>query len=311
MPSPPGIVVILGTGGTIAGTAGSRNQNVGYKAAQLGVAELVAAVPPLAGIALETEQLAQLNSKDMDHATWQRLAQRAATLLARADVSGVVVTHGTDTLEESAWLLQRVLAPAKPLVLTGAMRPATSMQPDGPQNLLDAVTVAREAGVRGVLVVLDGTVHGAADVRKSHPYRLDAFDSGDAGPLARIEEGRLRRLREWPTGVALGLARVAKPIPQWPWVEIVGSHAGARGAGVAALLAAGVEGLVVAGTGNGEIHAALEAALDKAAHGGVAIRLASRCAAGALVGPIGWPTYGALGPFKSRVELLLELLDGR
>ena len=311
MPSATGIVVILGTGGTIAGTAGSRSQNVGYKAAQLGVAELLATVPPLAGMALECEQLAQINSKDMEHATWQRLAQRAATLLGRADVSGVVVTHGTDTLEESAWFLQRVLAPAKPLVLTGAMRPATSMQADGPQNLLDAVTLAREPGASGVLTVLNGTVHGAADVRKSHPYQLDAFDSGDAGPLARIEEGRLRGLREWPTGVALGLARIARPPPQWPWVEIVVSHAGAGGAGVAALVAAGVEGLIVAGTGNGEVHTALEAALADAAQGGVAIRVASRCAAGALVGPFRWPTYGALGPFKSRVELLLELLGGR
>ncbi len=136
-------IVILGTGGTIAGTAASPADAIGYTAAQLGVAQLVAGVPALAGLPLESEQVAQLDSKDMDFATWQRLAQRVAAHLARDEVQGVVITHGTDTLEETAYFLHRVLAPAKPVVLTAAMRPATSLQADGPQNLLDAVTLAR------------------------------------------------------------------------------------------------------------------------------------------------------------------------
>ena len=210
----PGTVVILGTGGTIAGTAASATDNVGYSAAQRSVADLLQAVPALAGTHLEAEQLAQLDSKDMDASTWQHLARRVAHHLARPGVVGVVVTHGTDTLEETAWLLQRVLAPHKPVVLVAAMRPATAMAADGPQNLLDAVTVARTPGARGVLAVLAGQVHGAAEVRKVHTYRLDAFGSGDAGPLAVVEQGRVRRFRDWPSGQALGLALLdADPTP--------------------------------------------------------------------------------------------------
>ena len=151
-------IVILGTGGTIAGTAASSTDNVGYTAAQIGVAQLLSAVPPLVGLALESEQVAQLDSKDMDFATWQRLAQRVGHHLARVQVAGVVITHGTDTLEETAYFLQRVLAPSKPVVLTAAMHPATALLADGPQNLLDAVTVAGLPGVQGVLVAMAGVL---------------------------------------------------------------------------------------------------------------------------------------------------------
>jgi L-asparaginase len=303
-------IVILGTGGTIAGTAADPADALGYRAAQLGVAELAAAVPGLRAVALETEQLAQIDSKDMSYAVWQRLALCCAEHLARADVAGVVVTHGTDTLEETAYFLHRVLAPRKPLVLTAAMRPATSVEADGPQNLLDAVTLAREPGVGGVLVVLAGAVHGAADVRKAHTQRLDAFDSGAAGPVARIQQGRVRRLRSWPDGEALGLDRVRTDVSGWPRVELLLSYA-AVGAGlVPALVAQGVQGLVVAGTGNGTLHADLEAALRAAQQAGVRVLRASRCARGAVLGddPAALPSAGALAPLQARIELLLQLL---
>ena len=311
-------VIILATGGTIAGIAARADDNVAYRSAQLGAADLVAAVPPLAAVALETEQLAQLDSKDMDFATWQRLAQRAAFHLARPEVAGVVVTHGTDTLEETAWFLHRVLAPAKPLVLTAAMRPASSLQADGPQNLLDAVTVARTPGVMGVLAVLAGKVHGAADVRKLRPYRIDAFSSGDAGPLALIEEGHLRCFRPWPAGEALGLATIAADPDTWPWIELLTSHAGARRDAVDALLAAGVQGLVLAATGNGTVHHTLRAALDEAMAVGLPVWFTTRCAGGALVGAlVGAPTgqqaslVGAMSPWQARIEMLLQLLKAR
>jgi len=240
------IIVILGTGGTIAGTATDPNDNVGYTAGQRTVADLLAAVPALDGISLEAEQVAQLDSKDMDYATWQRLAQCVAHRLARPEVGGVVITHGTDTLEETAWFLQRVLAPTKPVVLVAAMRPSTALAADGPQNLLDAVAVARTLGARGVLAVLAGRVHAAGDVRKVHTYRPDAFDSGDAGALGVVEEGHLRRFRDWPGGTPLGLTLLDGDTANWPWVEIVVSHAGARSDAVRALCAAGVQGLVVA-----------------------------------------------------------------
>ncbi|UZG42777.1 asparaginase [Caldimonas thermodepolymerans] len=305
-----GPIVILGTGGTIAGTAADPHDNVGYRAAQLGVADLVAAVPALARWPLETEQVAQLDSKDMDFGVWQLLAQRVAHHLARPEVRGVVVTHGTDTLEETAYFLHRLLAPAKPVVMVAAMRPASALRPDGPQNLLDAVTVAATPGARGVLAVLAGQVHSGLEVRKVHTYRLDAFGSGDAGPLGYVEEGRLRQLRDWPQGEPLGLACLPASPAGWPWVEIVSSHAGADGRWAAALAGLPVQGLVVVGTGNGTVHERLEAELVRAQARGVRVLRCSRCAEGVVVptGRQALPSAGALTPWKARVELMLQLM---
>lgn len=302
--------VVLGTGGTIAGTAASAQDNLGYTAAQIGIEQLVAAVPALAGTPLDCEQVAQLDSKDMDNACWQRLAQRCAQHLAREEVGGVVVTHGTDTLEETAYFLHRVLAPAdKPLVLTAAMRPATSNEADGPRNLADAVTVARDAQAHGVLVVMAGRVWAGSELRKAHSHRTDAFDAGDAGPLAQIKDSVLCWERDTPATPPLGLARISREVAAWPRVEIVVSHAGADGRLVDALLAQGVQGLVVAATGNGTLHHALEAALERAQAQGVRVLRASRCAAGGVIGEPGrLPHAGALTPVQARIELLLELL---
>ncbi len=301
-------VVILGTGGTIAGTAASATDAVGYTSAQLSVGELVAAVPGLAAADLECEQVAQLDSKDMDFGTWQRLAQRAAHHLARAEVVGVVVTHGTDTLEETAYFLHRVLAPTKPLVLTAAMRPATSLAADGPQNLLDAVTVAGCAEAAGVVVAFAGRVWAGAEVRKVHSYRVDAFAAGDRGPLAVIEEGRLRWWRSVPASQALSLARIARDAAQWPRVEIVLNHAGASGRLVDALVAQGVQGIVAAGTGNGTLHQDLEAALLRAQAAGVKVLRSTRCASGSVIGGRALPSAGSLSAVQAQVELLLDLL---
>ena len=304
-------IVILGTGGTIAGTAASATDTVGYRSAQLGVAQLLAAVPPLATLAagaIECEQVAQLDSKDMDHATWQRLAQRCGHHLARADVAGVVVTHGTDTLEETAYFLHRVLGPAKPLVLTAAMRPATSLQADGPQNLLDAVAMARDSAAQGVLVAMAGRVWAGAELRKVHSQRLDAFDAGDAGPLAVIEAGQPHWWRAAPSCDALGLQRIQRDAADWPRVEIVLNHVGAGGALVDVLVEQGVHGIVAAGTGNGTLHRNLEAALLRAQAQGVHVLRASRCAAGPVLGNDSLPSAGRLTAVQARIELLLKLL---
>ncbi len=308
------ITVILGTGGTIAGTAERAQDTIGYRAAQLGVAALVAAVPALQGLPLEAEQVAQIDSKDMTNDVWQVLAQRAAAHLARPEVGGVVITHGTDTLEETAYFLHRVLAPAKPLVLTAAMRPATALMADGPQNLLDAVTLARHAGARGVMAVLAGEVFGATELRKTHTHRLDAFEAGDAGLLAVIESGVLRCFRDWPDAAALDLRLIAKPASDWPRVEIVMNHAGTDGRMIDALVAQGLQGLVLAGTGNGSLSAGLEAAALRAQAGGVRVLRASRCAHGAVLSAaLGeadlLPSAGALSAVQARVELLLQALQ--
>jgi L-asparaginase len=300
------LIVILGTGGTIAGSG----DDVGYVAGQVGVKELVAAVPALGERALESEQVAQVDSKDMSHAVWQALVQRLAHHLARPEVAGVVITHGTDTLEETAYFLHRVLAPNKPVVLTAAMRPVTSLQSDGKQNLLDAVTLAAHPGASGVLAVLNGRVHGPVDVRKALPFALDAFSSGEAGPVALIQESRVRVLRPWPTCQALGLAVAAADVAGWPRVDIVASHAGADGVVVDALVAAGARGLVIEGTGNGTVHASLLGAIERARAAGLPVLRATRCAGAAVVGaPAGALTSaGELSPAKARIELLLGLL---
>lgn len=305
------MLVILGTGGTIAGKAADATDNVGYKAGQLGVGQLISAVPALSAYELACEQLAQIDSKDMDFATWQRVARAVARHLARPEVRGVVITHGTDTLEETAFFLQRLLAPAKPVVLTAAMRPATALLADGPQNLLDAVRVAAWPDARGVLTVVGGKVHGAEQVRKVHSYRLDAFASSDGGQVALVEEGTVRQTGAWPmSGQGLGVSRVDRPVAQWPRVQIVWNHVGADGSVVEALLAQGVDGIVVAATGNGTLSSGLEAALQRATAQGVAVLIGTRCDAGSVIAAphTPWPVAGALSPVKARIEMLLALL---
>ncbi len=308
-------IVVLGTGGTIAGTADAADERLAYRSAQLGVAQLVAQLPDAAGWTLETEQVAQVDSKNMDEVVWQRLAARCAHGLSRPEVRGIVVTHGTDTLEETAYFLDRVLAPAKPVVLTCAMRPATAQDADGPRNLADAIAVAAVPGARGVVAVCAGTVHAARDVAKEHPYRLDAFTSGDAGPLGVVEDGRLRLLRAWPasprnTQAAARDAQAVARAARWPRVEIVLNHAGASGAVVQALIAQGVDGIVAAGTGNGTLSDALQAALLQARAQGVTVWRATRCARGEVLPHAGdlLPDSGGLSPVKARIALMLDLL---
>ena len=304
-------IVVLGTGGTIAGTAATPDEVLAYRAAQLGVDQLLAAVPGLRGVPLVAEQVAQVDSKDMSEAVWQRLLQRCSHWLAQTDVAGIVITHGTDTLEETAFLLQEVLAPDKPVVLTCAMRPASAPQPDGPQNLMDAVTVARYPGAHGVVAVCAGVIHGAREVAKEHPYRLDAFTSGEAGPLGWVEEGRVRLQRPWPISAADAvLAKRAAHCTTWPRVEILMNHAGATGAIAQALLAQGVDGIVVAGTGNGSVSASLEAALLALQEQGVKVWRSTRCAQGQVLPHAGdvLPDARGLPPVKARVRLMLDLL---
>lgn len=320
-------IVILGTGGTIAGVADHAGANVGYRPAQLGVAQLLQAVPDLERVAnapLQAEQVAQLDSKDMDPATWHALAQRCAQLLERSDVGGIVITHGTDTLEETAWFLQCVLQPAKPVVLTCAMRPASAISADGPGNLRDAVACAADvhAAGRGVLAVVAGQVFSARQVRKVHPYRVDAFDSTEGGVQGWVEEGRLRWAAPAPVlpqaerggAASVPPASALPPAEHWPQVELLPSHAGCHSAVaqavVQAWIAAGVRGAVVVGTGNGTTHQALDAALELAQRQGLALRRTTRCEQGRVVQADGADDsqVSGLPAAKARISLMLELL---
>lgn len=311
-------IVVLGTGGTIAGKAARAGDNVGYKAGELGVGELLSGIPGLENAAkgreLQCEQVAQLDSKDMNFGVWRDLALRCASLMQDVSVQGVVITHGTDTLEETAWFLQSVLRTIKPIVLTSAMRPASALTPDGPQNLLDAIAVVLHPQSAGVLAVAAGVIHGAQSVHKAFPYRVDAFSSGEIGPLGWVEEGDVRWARTAPPSDDVaphaGLVALLPPPEQWPWVEILVSGAGASARAVDALVQAGVRGLVVAATGNGSLHVELKEALMRAQASGVRVVKSTRCSQGhRIVGDTGdFAAYPGLSPVKARVSLMLDLM---
>ena len=304
-------IVVLGTGGTLAGRSSRPGDNIGYTAAQVGIAQLLEGIPALKDLPIESEQVAQVDSKDMTFAIWRELALRCAHWLAQDDVAGIVATHGTDTLEETAFFLQQVLCPAKPVVITCAMRPATALSPDGPQNIVDAVAVASAAAGRGVVAVCAGVIHDSRDVAKVHHYRLDPFSSADAGPIGRVEEGHLRVARDWPSGDPVRAQMLfdrMRAATAWPRVEIVFSYAGATGEAVRAF-GQDIDGLVVAATGNGTIHQELMPALLEAQTKGVKVLRASRCAEGSVIAQAGDAIAAtSLSPVKARIQLLLELL---
>jgi L-asparaginase len=320
-------IVFLGMGGTIAGASAQPGDNVGYRAGEIPVQDLLAGITgftaALAGHALQCEQLAQLDSKDINFSDWVLLLQALERHLADASVKGVVLTHGTDMLEETAYFLSRVL-PAellqtKPVVLTCAMRPANAINPDGPQNLLDAIALVR-ADFFGLSVVCAGVVHDPVTLTKVHPYRLDAFSSGEVGCLGFVEEGRVRRLRSSSSDPKSALALdwdYWSSVP-WPRVEILFSYANAQGDLVRALCKPvskpihAIRGLVMAGTGNGTLHTGLHEALQEAQAAGIRIVRVSRCPLGIVVTPqeeaaTVWESM-PLSPVKARIELALQLM---
>lgn len=309
-------VVILGTGGTIAGTADRADRPWSYQAATLGVAELVARVPALAGLPLVLEQVAQVDSKDMGWAVWRALGQALQQHLACDEVAGVVITHGTDTLEETAYWLHHLVDGSKPVVLTAAMRPATAPDADGPVNLRDAVRVALEASTRGlggVVAVLAGRVWAGAQVRKAHTTARQAFDAGECGPLAVLDDsGHWKGAAvAWPRAGGGGWGSLA--LDELPRVELVFNHVDADGWLVDAALAhsrGALRGLVVACTGHGTVSVPLAAALQRAQHAGVLVWRATRVAAGGVGARAGdvWPACGTLTPAQARVALILHLL---
>lgn len=306
-------VIVLATGGTIAGSAPSAASSARYQAATVPVSALLQAVPVLGAVArLEAEQVAQVDSKDMSFALWKRLVARIEHWAAQPDVAGIVVTHGTDTLEETAMLLHLTIRAEVPVVLTAAMRPSTALSADGPANLLDAIRVAADPQSRGkgVLVVLNQEIHAARDAVKAHTSSVGAFASPSSGPLGFVQDATVRLLRA-PLSVPLE----PWPMPAaWPVVEIVASYAEPSRLLVDALVAGGAQGIVVAAAGNGSVHDTLVAALVDAAEAGVAVVRSSRTGAGHVAVPpyinpsaTAFPTAGDLNPWKARVALGLLL----
>jgi L-asparaginase len=311
-------IVVLATGGTIAGQAGDASKTAGYKAGVVGVDKLLEAVPALSQVArIHAEQVASIDSKDMSIALWVTLAARINELLATDDIDGVVITHGTDTLEETAYLLHLTVKSDKPVVLTAAMRPSSALSADGPLNLLNAVTVAAHASAakQGVLVAFNNQIHCARDVTKTSTYAVDAFRSPEIGALGWVQDGRVefqrKALRRHTSQSQFDLRNAL------PAVEIVASYAGASRAAIDAFVATGVKGLVIAGTGNGSIHASLHQALADATKKGVAVVRSSRVGSGHVMrngaasdDSLGSVSAGTLNPYKARVLLMLALAAG-
>ncbi|MDB6092767.1 MAG: L-asparaginase, type [Verrucomicrobia bacterium] len=306
---------VLATGGTIAGaqTGGSR----GYQAAAFSIDALIGAVPQLATLArLEVEQVAALGSQDMNESVWLKLAERTAAALAEPDLAAVVITHGTDTMEETGYFLNLVVRSRKPVVLVGAMRPATEISADGPMNLYNAVAVAAhpEASGRGVLVVANDEIHFAREVSKTNTTQVGTFKATDRGLAGLVHAGRLhlyaspvrRHTAESEFDVAAGSTL--------PRVEIVYAYAGMGRELIDAAVRAGAKGLVVAGVGDGNVNATALAACAAATRSGVAVVRSSRTGGGVVERNIevnddelGFIAADELNPQKSRVLLMLGL----
>lgn len=309
-------VLVLATGGTIAGAQTSGKAR-GYKAAAFSVNALIDAVPQLADLAqIEVEQVAAIGSQDMDDATWLKLAQRTQAALDRPEVAGAVITHGTDTMEETAFFLNLVVHSEKPVVLVGAMRPATAISADGPMNLYNAVAVAAhpEARDRGVLVVANDEIHFAREVAKTDTTQVGTFHSTHRGLAGLVNTGRLHlyappvrrhtHLSEFATGGTTTLPRV----------EIIYAHAGIGRELIDAAVRSGARGIVIAGVGDGNLAAPAVAAAAEAARAGIAVVRSSRTGGGVVERNIevdddrlGFIAADELNPQKARVLLMLGL----
>lgn len=311
-------VVILGTGGTIAGAGGAATNVTGYTPSVIGVDELAAAVPGLAEVAdLEARQLFQVASYLLDTSHWLAIAAGVSEALARPDVHGAVVTHGTDTLEETAYFLHLAVRSAKPVVVTGAMRPATALSADGPMNLFNAVSLAasRDAVGKGVLVTLNDAIGCARDMGKTHGAALDAFRSPESGFLGWMENGAARFYKASTRRHTAHSEFDLSGLDRLPQVEAVLGYAGAGGALVDAAVASGARGIVYAGTGNANLTAAARSALVAARKQGVAGVRASRTGTGIVTRNTGHVDDDALdfvvadnlSPQKARVLLVLGL----
>lgn len=310
-------VKILATGGTIAGTAASNIQTVGYTSAVLAVDKLLAGVPELKTIAnVSGEQIAQVGSENMTSEIWLKLAKRVNALLASPEVDGVVVTHGTDTLEETAYFLNLVTKSDKPVVLCGAMRPATAMSADGPMNIYNSVLIAgsREARGRGVLVAMNDVINGARDTTKTNTSTMDTFRAPELGFLGYIQDGKpyfyKASTRKHTTGSVFDVTK----LDVLPRVDIVYGYANNSRAMIDAAVAAGAKGIVHAGVGNGSVFQELQPAMKDARQKGVVVVRSSRVGNGLVarngeVNDDELDTIVAdnLNPQKARVLLMLAL----
>jgi len=318
------IVAVLSTGGTIAS---KQNPSKGGYEAVLTGKDLVAALPAIEKVArVLVEQISNISSSDMNPELWVRLAQRVNELLAMPELAGVVITHGTNTLEETAYFLDLVVTSSKPVILVGAQRPASDSDSDGPRNLLDAIRVCvpPEARNQGVLVVMNGQINPARDVTKSNTSQVETFRSLEFGPLGLVDVDGVRFYRA-------PLRRQTIPISpetQLGRVEIIMNYAGADGLLIRSLINAGtsagaIDGLVIAGLGLGCVSSSMFDAIQEARAKDIAVVISTRVPTGRIFSlsamkgcsltlkQIGCVLADNLSPQKARVLLLLALTKTR
>jgi L-asparaginase len=315
-------VAVITTGGTIDSVGRDRLDLAAYleTGVRLEPGELLAGIASeLATVADVTEvPFRRLRAHAMTDDDLADLAGRIAGILDRHEADSVVVTHGTNTLEETAMLLHLVIGGDAPVVLTGGMRPASGLSADGPLNLVNAVRVAASPEARGLgaLVVLDDTIHGAREVTKTDTMRVHAFRDGAAGPLGWVDgDGRVVIAHRPIRGSTLRGAFAGVDLRSLPRVDIVVSYQGADGALIDAAVAAGARGIVSAGTGAGYPTPLEVEALERAAAGGIVVVQATRVPEG-RVPPVpalesrGWAAAADLPPWKARVVVRLALATG-
>jgi L-asparaginase len=309
-------IVVLATGGTIAGAAATDVQ-AGYTSGQVGVEQLLAAVPQARKLAnLKGEQIANIGSQDMNDDVWIKLATRVNDILAQPDVAGVVITHGTDTIEETAYFLNLVVKSKKPVVMTAAMRPSTALSADGPLNFYNAVGVAAnpDAAGRGVLVVVNDWIHGAASLTKTSTTAVQTFLSPISGLIGTVSYGNAEFYRG-PVGRNTTTSEFSiDKNTVLPRVDIIMASENMDGALIDAAVAAGAKGIVIAGVGNGNMTATAVTALAAQARKGVICVRASRVVTGNVGRNVeidddknGFVASLGLNPQKARVLLRLAL----
>jgi L-asparaginase len=312
-------VHILATGGTIAGKASSEVE-AGYRAGEVAVKTLLASVPGLRELAQVTgEQIAQIGSQDMNDGLWLRLAARVNALFAADEADGIVITHGTDTAEETSFFLTLTVKSDRPVVLTGAMRPATSLSADGPLNLYNAVAVAADPKARdlGVIVAINDDLHSARDVTKSNTTDVQTFISPGRGLLGTASYGRIRYFRQ-PTHPHTTRSEFStNGVERLPRVDILYAHANMPPDLIRASVSAGARGIVIAGMGNGNVSTGAAAVLAEAARRNVTIVRSTRVMSGDVArnvemndDELGSVAADQLNPQKSRVLLQLCLAQG-
>lgn len=309
-------VIILGTGGTIAGI-GEPGMTTGYFSGGMDIDSLITGVPGLKKLAwLIGEQIANVNSDDITQEDWLRLTGRINELASQEDIAGFVITHGTDTLEETAFFLNLTVKTQKPVVITGAMRPATALSPDGPFNLYQAVALASspEAYGKGVLAVFSDAIYSARDVQKGSTFHVDAFSSDDFGCLGYIRDTKPYFYNAPVKKHTVWTAFDVKNITALPKVGIAYFHVDAD----PEILRFQIEksdGLIIAGAGNGEMSLQWEAALREMEPCGKPIVITSRIHDGIVTlhreVPSNVFSGDTLNPQKARILLMLALTQTR